>query len=84
MQAQKFSGVQDPMAVEIINKIQRARSPEEAARFGRSLARERPDLVGHMFFSFDFVLSHSHNFRLLKGSHMSKCLFCSQIAKWLV
>lgn len=44
-QAQKFAGVQDPVAEEIITKIERAPSPEEAARFGRSLMRQRPDLV---------------------------------------
>jgi hypothetical protein len=45
MQAQKFAGVQDKLAEEVIEKIQRAASPEEAARFGRSFMRERPDLV---------------------------------------
>lgn len=44
-QAQKFAGVQDVVAEEIVKKIQGAPSPEQAARFGRSLMRERPDLV---------------------------------------
>ncbi|EFJ23954.1 hypothetical protein SELMODRAFT_102410 [Selaginella moellendorffii] len=44
-QAQKFSGVEDELAMQAIENIRNAESPEEAARIGRRLARERPDLV---------------------------------------
>ncbi|KAG6550147.1 hypothetical protein Mapa_008103 [Marchantia paleacea] len=44
-QGQKFKGVQDSVAKERVLKIQVAASPEEAARLGRSLSRERPDLL---------------------------------------
>lgn len=46
-QAQKFEGVQDSIAQECIKRIRSAESPEEAARMGRSLERQRPDLVRH-------------------------------------
>lgn len=44
-QAQKFAGVEDPLALNHIQQIQAAESPEEAARLGRTLAKQRPDLV---------------------------------------
>lgn len=44
-QAQKFEGVQDPVVLEIVKQISLAESPEEAARLGRALRRQRPDLV---------------------------------------
>ncbi|KAH7278822.1 hypothetical protein KP509_38G057400 [Ceratopteris richardii] len=44
-QAQKFKGVQDTLAMDVVKKIQEAQSPEEAAQLGRSLAMRRPDLV---------------------------------------
>lgn len=44
-QAQKFGGVQDPFVSDQIQKIHAAESPEEAARLGRTLAKQRPDLV---------------------------------------
>ncbi|KAI5068159.1 hypothetical protein GOP47_0016504 [Adiantum capillus-veneris] len=44
-QAQKFTGVQDTLALNHIEQIQSAESPEEAARIGRTLAKQRPDLV---------------------------------------
>ncbi|XP_059076763.1 riboflavin biosynthesis protein PYRR, chloroplastic isoform X2 [Cryptomeria japonica] len=44
-QAQKFEGVQDFMAQECIERIKSAESPEEAARIGRILERQRPELV---------------------------------------
>ncbi|KAJ0014574.1 hypothetical protein Pint_21261 [Pistacia integerrima] len=43
-QAQKFVGVNDPAALDCIEKIKAVRSPEEAARIGRSMQRHRPDL----------------------------------------
>ncbi|KAJ8773060.1 hypothetical protein K2173_028237 [Erythroxylum novogranatense] len=44
-QANKFIGVNDPAAKDCIEKIKSAKSPEEAARMGRSMQRQRPDLV---------------------------------------
>ncbi|XP_024356782.1 riboflavin biosynthesis protein PYRR, chloroplastic [Physcomitrium patens] len=44
-QAQKFAGVRDSLAEDFIHKIRRAKCPEEATRMGRTLARQRPDLV---------------------------------------
>ncbi|XP_031260870.1 riboflavin biosynthesis protein PYRR, chloroplastic isoform X2 [Pistacia vera] len=42
---QKFVGVNDPAALDCIEKIKAVRSPEEAARIGRWMQRHRPDLV---------------------------------------
>ncbi|KAK0591791.1 hypothetical protein LWI29_008121 [Acer saccharum] len=44
-QAQKFAGVNDPAAQDCVEKIKHMRSPEEAARVGRSMQRQHPDLV---------------------------------------
>lgn len=44
-QAHKFFGVQDPVAQECFEAIKSAKSPEEAARIGRKMQRQRPDLV---------------------------------------
>lgn len=44
-QAQKFVGVDDPVARNCLDDIKHARSPEEAARIGRRMQRQRPDLV---------------------------------------
>lgn len=44
-QAQKFRGVGDELAQECVHNIRKAKGPEEAARMGRTLARQRPDLV---------------------------------------
>ncbi|GMY13914.1 riboflavin biosynthesis protein PYRR, chloroplastic isoform X1 [Fagus crenata] len=44
-QAHKFVGVDDPVAWDCVEKIKSAKSPEEAARIGRSIQRQRPDLV---------------------------------------
>ncbi|XP_050242337.1 riboflavin biosynthesis protein PYRR, chloroplastic isoform X1 [Quercus robur] len=44
-QAQKFVGVDDPVAWECVENIKSAKSPEEAARIGRSIQRQQPDLV---------------------------------------
>lgn len=44
-QAHKFYGVQDPAAQECFQAIKSAKSPEEAARIGRKIQRQRPDLV---------------------------------------
>ncbi|WCJ21981.1 Riboflavin biosynthesis protein PYRR chloroplastic [Euphorbia peplus] len=44
-QAHKFQGVDDPGAKDCIEKIKSAKSPEEAARMGRSMQRKCPDLV---------------------------------------
>ncbi|PON55212.1 Riboflavin biosynthesis protein RibD [Trema orientale] len=44
-QAQKFVGVNDPLAQDCVERIKSAKSPEEAARLGRSMQRQRPDLV---------------------------------------
>eukprot|EP01018_Ginkgo_biloba_P025457 Gb_30511 [translate_table: standard] len=44
-QAQKFEGIQDFTAKECVKRIISAESPEEAARMGRTLERQRPDLV---------------------------------------
>ncbi|KAF3452470.1 hypothetical protein FNV43_RR02903 [Rhamnella rubrinervis] len=43
--AHKFFGVNDPTARDCIENIKSAKSPEEAARIGRSMQRKRPDLV---------------------------------------
>lgn len=45
LQAQKFRGVGDELAQECVHNIRKAKGPEEAARMGRTLARQRPDLV---------------------------------------
>ncbi|KAL8544694.1 hypothetical protein ACS0TY_005067 [Phlomoides rotata] len=44
-QAHKFVGVEDPVAANCFKEIKNARSPEEAARLGRSTQRQHPDLV---------------------------------------
>ncbi|GLT56318.1 hypothetical protein SLA2020_293660 [Shorea laevis] len=44
-QANKFVGVNDPVARNCIEKIKSAKSPEEAARMGRSIQRGQPALV---------------------------------------
>lgn len=45
LQAQKFVGVKHELAQECVHNIRLAKSPEVAARLGRTLARQRPDLV---------------------------------------
>ncbi|XP_008775896.2 riboflavin biosynthesis protein PYRR, chloroplastic [Phoenix dactylifera] len=44
-QAHKFVGVDSPQAKDFIEQIKLAKSPEEAARLGRKLQREHPELV---------------------------------------
>lgn len=44
-QAHKFVGVNNPEARNYVEDIKSAKSPEEAARMGRTLQRQRPDLV---------------------------------------
>ncbi|KAJ3675686.1 hypothetical protein LUZ60_004728 [Juncus effusus] len=44
-QANKFEGVDSPHAREFVEKIKSAKSPEEAARIGRKLQRDHPELV---------------------------------------
>ncbi|XP_010426181.1 PREDICTED: riboflavin biosynthesis protein PYRR, chloroplastic [Camelina sativa] len=44
-QANKFVGVENPMAHDCVEKIRTARSPEEAALIGRSTLRQKPELV---------------------------------------
>ncbi|XP_057476743.1 riboflavin biosynthesis protein PYRR, chloroplastic [Actinidia eriantha] len=44
-QAHKFVGVNDPAARNCVEDIRSAKSPEEAARMGRKMERQRPDLV---------------------------------------
>ncbi|GLT51835.1 hypothetical protein SLA2020_252160 [Shorea laevis] len=44
-QANKFVGVNDPVARNCIERIKSAKSPEEAARMGRSIQRGQPALV---------------------------------------
>ncbi|KAF7817738.1 riboflavin biosynthesis protein PYRR, chloroplastic isoform X1 [Senna tora] len=44
-QAHKFVGVIDLYAQNCVERIKSAKSPEEAARMGRSMQRQRPDLV---------------------------------------
>ncbi|KAL9255133.1 Riboflavin biosynthesis protein PYRR, chloroplastic-like protein, partial [Drosera capensis] len=44
-QAHKFFGVEDLAALECVENIKSARSPEEAARIGRRMQRQRPDLI---------------------------------------
>ncbi|KAJ6422407.1 hypothetical protein OIU84_027378 [Salix udensis] len=44
-QAHKFVGVNEPVAKDCVEKIKSAKSPEEAARMGRSMQKQRPDLV---------------------------------------
>ncbi|KAG0566745.1 hypothetical protein M758_7G079800 [Ceratodon purpureus] len=44
-QASKFAGVNDPLAVQCKAEIQATECPEEAARLGEALSRQRPDLV---------------------------------------
>lgn len=44
-QAHKFTGVNDPAAQDFVEKIKTAKSPEEAARLGRSMQRQHPHLV---------------------------------------
>ncbi|KAL3630919.1 hypothetical protein CASFOL_023903 [Castilleja foliolosa] len=44
-QAQKFVGLNDPVAKKCLEEIKNAKSPEEAARLGRTTQRQRPDLV---------------------------------------
>ncbi|KAH9312839.1 hypothetical protein KI387_027874, partial [Taxus chinensis] len=43
-QARKFEGVEDSTAQESIERIKSAECPEEAARMGRTLERQRPEL----------------------------------------
>ncbi|XP_068640393.1 riboflavin biosynthesis protein PYRR, chloroplastic isoform X1 [Aristolochia californica] len=44
-QAQKFLGVENPLARETMEKIKSAKSPEEAARMGRTIQMKHPNLV---------------------------------------
>ncbi|OVA14785.1 CMP/dCMP deaminase [Macleaya cordata] len=44
-QAHKFVGVNDPLARDCVEQIKSAKSPEEAARVGRTLQRRHPNLV---------------------------------------
>lgn len=44
-QAHKFVGVNEPVAKDCVEKIKSAKSPEEAARMGRSIQKQHPDLV---------------------------------------
>ena len=44
-QASKFAGVDDHLAVRCQAEIQATESPEEAARLGETLLRQRPDLL---------------------------------------
>ncbi|TKY65346.1 Riboflavin biosynthesis protein PYRR [Spatholobus suberectus] len=44
-QAHKFVGVDDPLAQDCVERIKSAKSPEEAARIGRSMQRKKPDLI---------------------------------------
>ncbi|KAA8536651.1 hypothetical protein F0562_029129 [Nyssa sinensis] len=44
-QAHKFVGVSDPAARKCVEDIKSARSPEEAARMGRTIQRQHPNLV---------------------------------------
>ncbi|KAK3002749.1 hypothetical protein RJ639_017879 [Escallonia herrerae] len=44
-QANKFVGMDDPVARNCVEDIRAARSPEEAARMGRKIQGQRPDLV---------------------------------------
>ncbi|XP_010268305.1 PREDICTED: riboflavin biosynthesis protein PYRR, chloroplastic isoform X3 [Nelumbo nucifera] len=44
-QAHKFIGVNDPLARDCIEKIKSSKSPEEAAREGRKIQKQCPDLV---------------------------------------
>ncbi|GJN21053.1 hypothetical protein PR202_gb08499 [Eleusine coracana subsp. coracana] len=43
--AHKFVGVDNPQARDIVQEIKQAKSPEEAARIGRTRQREFPELV---------------------------------------
>ena len=44
-QAQKFGGVDDPVAKDAMERIRAAGAPEDAARIGRTLQRTRPELI---------------------------------------
>ncbi|KAJ6814239.1 riboflavin biosynthesis protein PYRR, chloroplastic isoform X1 [Iris pallida] len=44
-QAQKFQGVNSPLAIDVIQQIKSSKSPEEAARTGRKMQRQHPELV---------------------------------------
>ncbi|GMI94186.1 pyrimidine reductase, PHOTOSENSITIVE 1 [Hibiscus trionum] len=44
-QANKFIGVSNPLAQDLVEKIKSAKSPEEAARMGRLMQRQHPHLV---------------------------------------
>lgn len=44
-QANKFVGVNNPVAKKVLDDIKSAKSPEEAARLGRKIQRQHPDLV---------------------------------------
>ncbi|XP_072963589.1 riboflavin biosynthesis protein PYRR, chloroplastic [Typha angustifolia] len=44
-QAHKFIGVDNPLALDFVEHIKLTKSPEEAARMGRKLQREHPELV---------------------------------------
>ncbi|XP_014496508.1 riboflavin biosynthesis protein PYRR, chloroplastic [Vigna radiata var. radiata] len=44
-QAHKFVGVDDTIAQDCVERIKSAKSPEEAARIGRSMQKQKPDLI---------------------------------------
>lgn len=44
-QAQKFQRVNSPLAIDVIQQIKSSKSPEEAARTGRKMQRQHPELV---------------------------------------
>ncbi|KAF3773156.1 Riboflavin biosynthesis protein [Nymphaea thermarum] len=48
-QAHKFWGAKDPKAIGFVEQIKSATSPEEAARIGRTMQRQCPDLVSSFF-----------------------------------
>lgn len=54
-QAQKFVGVDDPLAIDFVEQIKVAKSPEEAARIGRSVQRKYPNLVSDLSRKLPFL-----------------------------
>lgn len=83
-QAQKFEGVQDPIAIECIEKIQSTESPEEAARLGRSLEKQRPDMVRPDWDTVKVELMYRALYSKFTGHPLLKSLLLSTAGSVLV
>lgn len=78
--AQKFVGVSDPVAKSCIEELKCAKSPEEAARIGRRIQRQQPNLVILYILFTTLSLCFSMNYHFFRGSFFAR-LFYSCVQK---